>query len=983
MALSPQLLQFKSSGVYRLEFDKSQTVNIPAETIRLVVGRSSKGPYNTPVLIEDVEQFTQVFGGIDKSLEKKNMFFHRSALEALSRGPILALNLTTASDLDKVAIFSPVTNAGLEGLASVPNLNDLGATQVLKKYSDVFDTDKFWVPNDEKLLDAADQDNNHAISFVNIKQDPITVIIRQAGEVNGFEVTAREWYGEANIPEGIEAEEYVSDYMVDVFVFKGKFDAQILNNDPTYGEFFTSKGLKKEQLAKFTGLREVTLLAQYSGSLIPEFMDNEGRLLYIETLINLEARRTGLFCAIQEDKLPNIDLIGNGFNVYQDYEVLSHRVEQTVTPLPNDFTAFNGKIQVDGNQMIIVGDTGFDDQTLANLPNPITTNKFLEAAIDDEYVRITAIANHATIANAVLITADGNISQQGGIYEQYSTAATGAEWNSDVQYRIDANGNLVFASAPDAGEGDSFLEAGVDGAVSFLESENAGEFIGIGVISTNVQDDVFGGGAYRVTVNGGNIGFSSTLVTNGGILPANTPFFAKKSAVTGTFVANDIELNARAFEFPSGWDFEQQGSGVFKFYQDNVVTDTFTKDANGDVAIKVGMYVPGDNGKLSRIKKIVKSVSGITTIYTFETSRPVTLEPGYALKRFEDAAGVYKMFPLDGASQTEKKIGGLDGLLSAIKPGTGLGNALSDKDNITFRYVVDTFGSLEDGGILNKEELSFLCKERQNASAILNAPMVKELKASTNPSFLNEFTGAFDVNNVATGGNLNLNPSALYTLPSINEGATYAFYYGPGLNVIENGRTKVIPPAAYISNNYIDKFSDALPWSIIAGPRRGVVGGTGVQSLEFAFDKNDRDVLEPFGYNPIVFERGVGLTIKGNKTAQQGIQSALSSAHVREVLIFIEDGLAEILKNYLFEFNTAQTRLEIKTLADGFMESVKKDGGVFDYRNIMDSTNNTNEVIDNNMGILDTFVEPVKGLEILVSRVTVLNTGEIASGNFA
>ena len=183
--------------------------------------------------------------------------------------------------------------------------------------------------------------------------------------------------------------------------------------------------------------------------------------------------------------------------------------------------------------------------------------------------------------------------------------------------------------------------------------------------------------------------------------------------------------------------------------------------------------------------------------------------------------------------------------------------------------------------------------------------------------------------------------------------------------------------------NYIDKFLDALPWSIIAGPRRGVVGGTGVQSLEFAFDKFDRDVLEPFGYNPIVFERGVGLTIKGNKTAQQGIQSALSSAHVREVLIYIEDGLAEILKNYLFEFNNAQTRLEIKTLADNFMESVKKDGGVFDYKNIMDTSNNTSEVIDNNMGILDTFVEPVKGLEILVSRVTVLNTGEIATGNFA
>ena len=967
MALSPQLLQFKSSGVYRLEFDKSQTVNIPAETIRLVVGRSSKGPYNTPVLIEDTEQFTQVFGGIDKSLEKKNMFFHRSALECLSRGPILALNMTTADDNDKVAIFSPATNSSQEGLTSVPAN---GSNQLLKKYSDVFDTDKFWVPSDEKLLAAAAQDTNHAISFVNIKQDPISVIIRQAGDVRGFEVTAREWYGEANIPEGIEADEYVSDYMVDVFVFKGKFDSQALNNDPTYGEFFTAKGLAKDQLAKFVGLREVTLLAQYSGSLIPEFMDNEGRQLYIETLINLEARRTGLFCAIQEDALPQIDLVGNGFNVYQDYEVLSHRVEQVVTPLTADFTAFNGKTQVDGNSMVISGDAGFTLTTLANLPNPIVVGKFLQAAQTDEYVRITAINNQA--GDKVEIVADGAISQQIGVYEEYTDAASGATWNADVQARIDDNGNLVFSATPDS-VGDTLLAAGVNGPETYLLSENSGEYIGIGAINDTYTDPIFGGGSYLVSTAGGGVGFSSTLVGNGTIL-ANTPFIGKKSAVNDNFSINNIELNARAVAFEAGWSFLDLGAGVFKFYKDNVVNDTFTDN------IKVGMYVPGDGGKLSRIKKIVKSVNGVTCNYTFTTHRPVSSQPAYALKRYEDAAGVYKVFPLDGASQSEKTIASL---LGAIMPGTGLGNALVDKDNITFRYVIDTFGSLEAGGILNKEELTFLCKERQNASAILNAPMIKELKASTNPSFLNELTGALDINNVATGGNLNLNPSSLYTLPSINEGATYGFYYGPGLNVIENGRTKVIPPAAYVSNNYIDKFSDALPWSIIAGPRRGVVGGTGVQSLEFAFDKNDRDVLEPFGYNPIVFERGVGLTIKGNQTAQQGIQSALSKAHVREVLIFIEDGLAEILKNYLFEFNTAQTRLEIKTLADNFMESVKKDGGVYDYRNIMDTTNNTTEVIDNNMGILDTFVEPVKGLEILVSRVTVLNTGEIASGNFA
>ena len=946
MALSPQLLQFKSSGVYRLEFDKSQTVNIPAETIRLVVGRSKKGPYNTPVLVEDVEQFKQVFGGVDKSLEKKNMFFHRSAIEALSRGPILALNLTAQDAADRVSIFSPATNSSEQGLSA----NSLQASNASsKQFSDVFDIDKFWNPSDEKLLSAAAEDLNHAISFVNIKQDPITVIIRQAGDVRGFELTAREWYGEANIPEGVEADEYVSDYLVDVFVFKGKFDAAELNNDPNYGDYFDQDGLLKDQFAKFAGLREVTLLAQYNGvSLIPEFIDAEGNQMYIETLINMEARRTGLFCAVQEDALPNIDLIGNDFDIYQDYEILSHKVKQVASEAIADLTAQGGIVSVNGSQLVISGGAG---NTAANLASAhsITTSKYLESYTPGEYVKISSIDD--TGAGEVTITAEGAISKG---YEAY-TAGTAATWAAPATFTVNVDGNIEISAAPQSYNDLAYGK--------FLLSANAGEYVMISDVSVDGNTGV-------VTVScAGGVSFSSNYA---GVSQSITAFNA---AVNTSFDVWTLTPNARAEMFPTdldGWTFTPNGAGIFTYSGTNAAT------WNSD--IKVGMYVPGDGGKLSRIKKIVKTVVTGTTYYRFETHRVVSSRPDYALKRYEDAGGFYKTFPLEGATQTEKSIAEL---LTAIKPGTGLGNALVDKDNITFRYVVDTFGSLENGGLLNKEELSFLCKERQNASAILNAPMVKEFKASTNPSFLNTVTGAFDVNTVATGGNLELNPSALYTLPSINEGANYAFYYGPGLNVIENGRTKVIPPAAYVSNNYIDKFLDALPWSIIAGPRRGVVGGTGVQSLEFAFDKNDRDVLEPFGYNPIVFERGVGLTIKGNKTAQQGIQSALSSAHVREVLIYIEDGLAEILKNYLFEFNNAQTRLEIKTLADNFMESVKKDGGVYDYKNIMDTSNNTTEVIDNNMGILDTFVEPVKGLEILVSRVTVLNTGEIATGNFA
>ena len=951
MALSPQLQQFKSSGVYRLEFDKSQTVNIPAETIRLVVGRSKKGPYNTPVFIEDVEQFIQVFGSIDKSLERKGMFFHRSAIEALSRGPILALNLTAADEDDTVSIVSPATNSSQEGLSHV---------NLTSQYSEVFDTDKFWTPNDAKLLAAAgneDEASNHAISFVNIKQTPITIIVRQAANTDGFNMTAREWYGEGNIPDGIDDLDYVSDYMVDVLVFKGKFNAAELNNDPTYGTYFDNKGLFRSELAKFAGLREVELLAQYTGSLIPEFMDNEGRQLFIETLINIEARRTGLFCAVNEEALAAIDLVGTDFNIYQDYQLLSHRVDQEVSIDP---VALNLQVEVmDGGDMKI---TGITKALIEAAPYNVTVGKFLKSAITGEYLMIEGVNDDGN-GNVIISTSEGNFNK--AVYESFDGDANNVApmvFGTNVAITVDpADGGLIF-DIPFA----NITSQGALISGNFLPSATAGEYVEISSVDTNYDS------ATKIKVSpAGGEAFSSSFdnITAASIQPY-------VRAASATLELATIDPNARAVLFPgvnTSYTWEDLGAGQFAFS----ITGADTFDWS---EVKVGMYVPADGGKLAKIKRIIKSVDGSVTTYKFESHRPVSSRPGHALKRYEDSTDVYTMFPLDGATQSDKLIAEL---LTAIKPGTGLGNALIDKDNITFRYVVDTFGSLENGGLLNKEELAFLCKERQNASAILNAPMIKEFKASTNPSFLDENTGAFNTRYVATGGNLNLNPSALYTLPSISEGANYAFYYGPGLNVIENGRTKVIPPAAYVSNNYIDKYTSALPWSIIAGPRRGVVGGTGVQSLEFAFDKDDRDVLEPFGYNPIVFERGVGLTIKGNKTAQQSIQSALSSAHVREAMIYIEDGLAEILKNYLFEFNNAQTRLEIKTLADNFMESVKKDGGVYDYRNIMDGTNNTTEVIDNNMGILDTYVEPVKGLEILVSRVTILNTGEIATGNFA
>jgi hypothetical protein len=752
MALSPQLLNFKSSGVYRLEFDKSQTTTNNVQTIRLVVGHSKKGPYNTPVFVQTAEEFNAIFGSIDTNLEKLGMFFHRSALAALGRGPILALNIANIDENDTIAFQSPVTNGSVDSISALDGANELAS---------YFNIDKFWFPEDKAVLDTiGNLDEDRVLNFINIKQEPITVIVRKAQDVTSFEISAREWYGEGNVPAFLNDFDLVSDFMVDVFVFKGKFNPTDMDTDPIYGAFFDANGLIKGKLNEFSALRQVTLLAQYTGSLIPNFKDLEGRNLYIEAGINQEARRTGLFCAVNEDLVTDengtkVDLVGHIYDETLDYEVLSYIIDNSVNP--------------------------------------------------------------------------------------------------------------------------------------------------------------------------------------------------KAIAYDGDVYAN----NASTF------------------------TMTFAVPAEADAfPIKKGHYVDAlATNRLAKVQRVQRSGN----VWTVTCSQPVaTTWSGFYNTSFEEATVSYKPLVLEKAAVANKTI---SGVLSQLT-GTGLFAALVDKDVIDFRYIVDTFASYEDGSILNKKELAFLAHERQNAAAILNAPTVSDFKKSTDPSFKNA-NNEFNVAYIKDGGNLDKNPSSLYALPSINDGANYAFYYGPGLLVRENGKDTIVPPAAYVSNNFIDKYFNALPWSIVAGPRRGVVSGANVVGVEYAFDKADRDILEPFGINPIVFQRGAGLTILGNKTAQQSVKSALSSAHVREVLIYIQDGMANILKNYVFEFNTAQTRLEIKTLADAFMQSVKADTGIYDFQNIMDQTNNTDDVIDHNMGIIDTFVEPVKGLEVVVHRTTILNTGEIKTGNFS
>jgi hypothetical protein len=330
----------------------------------------------------------------------------------------------------------------------------------------------------------------------------------------------------------------------------------------------------------------------------------------------------------------------------------------------------------------------------------------------------------------------------------------------------------------------------------------------------------------------------------------------------------------------------------------------------------------------------------------------------------------------NGTNERQNKI--LE-MISENNPLSNLYKTLIDRDYVQWRYVVDTFGlGLESEC---KKIYPLLCKGRQAGLAIVNAPSMKDFKKSVEPSFVDAY-GAVKSEYVANGGNLDKAPSYLFSLPKEENGASWAAYFYPYLKISDLAAVKTVPPAAYVSNLYMAKYTTAKPWSIVAGPRRGVISGNQVVGLEGTLIHDDREYLEPMGLNPIVWENGVGVEIFANKTAKQTPLSALSSIHAREVCIYIQDNVESILKKYNWEANTARNREEIKTLVDSFLANIKQGDGIYDFKTVMDTNNNTNEVIDRNMGVIDIYIEVVRGLEILAQRLTVLKTGSIESGNF-
>jgi hypothetical protein len=129
------------------------------------------------------------------------------------------------------------------------------------------------------------------------------------------------------------------------------------------------------------------------------------------------------------------------------------------------------------------------------------------------------------------------------------------------------------------------------------------------------------------------------------------------------------------------------------------------------------------------------------------------------------------------------------------------------------------------------------------------------------------------------------------------------------------------------------------------------------------------------GVNCMVYVPRLGTYINSNQTAKQNPVSALSKLNIRELVIYLQDEIEKLLQDYQWEFNTPYLRDLIKAKADTICERVKNNGGLYEYLNVCDESNNTDDVINNEMLVLSTSIEPGMACGKMVQELTIYKKG--------
>ena len=942
MALPVYLQQFKAAGIYRVVYDQSTVRGVEAETLRLVVGYSEQGPFNIPTYVKSVSEFKALYGNINKNLERRGVFFHRLAIQALAAGPILCLNLKKFNN--EQVQYCPIgfgTDAANNPLAT-PAVENVAVTSI-------YDTSGFWELSEENVAALSETKKNYInICAADTIKNSNTFFIRKAidSNVKGYDITVSDWYSdESEIPEFLKKhlDAKISDFIAEVYVFGGQFTKAQIDASSTLSKYFTTTEegntpILKPEVTNAWGDKQDTLemlyredtakpIGHYIGSLIPEFKDKNGNYMALNIVFN------------QDENVHNMIMSFNTDLLYNTQDSVPHnKARMKVAGNTDGNNAADSFSLVDLSKLRVM-------KLEPGIPTTITAedaekiNAALEGAVKDTLTAEQAIIYNSRLEGAVkdTLTAEQAViynSRLEGAVKDTLTAEQAVIYNSRLEGAIKANVETTFTTEQLAKYNEAIKDLGgsipAEPAVKAKSASEAGT-----QEPTKVTPNEAQAAAYNATLTGAK--------KTGDKLD-------KQQAATYNAALAGAKSEGQTVtpEQATAYNAALPGAKT----KGQTVTP---EQATAYNAALPGAISPGDN--VNPTEAQANAYNNVVLPTILPMPKPVYLK-GYT-------------YTTSAVTTLEQKIGWHKSILETLTEYKGLRRALLNKSNIDFRYIVDTFEAYPESGTAEqdttKSMLSYLAKQKESALAILNFPSVRNfVKYSDTITYLTN--NIFDINKVVK----------LYRLPNNSEGASFCAFYTP-LKFTDGYIDTIVPSAGLVSNLFMQKYASRQPYYIIAGPNYGLISSNGLVGPDYNYSNDELQIIEPFGVNCMIYRPGFGTFINANQTAKQTPVSALSKVHVRELVIYLQDEIEKVLQSYQWEFNNTTTRNAILDKANQICARVAANGGIQAYLNVMDESNNTPDVIDNEMAILSTHIEPGRGCGKMIQELTIYRTGELSS----
>lgn len=215
---------------------------------------------------------------------------------------------------------------------------------------------------------------------------------------------------------------------------------------------------------------------------------------------------------------------------------------------------------------------------------------------------------------------------------------------------------------------------------------------------------------------------------------------------------------------------------------------------------------------------------------------------------------------------------------------------------------------------------------------------------------------------------------AAYDTNNMNISSTYAAIDGNYKYQYDkyNDVNRWVPLAADIAGLCARTDNTSNTWMSPAGYNRGQI----LNCIKLAIEtrQSQRDRLYQEAINPVTGTGGDGFVLYGDKTATS-VPSPFDRINVRRLFNMLKTNIGNASKYRLFELNNDFTRSSFRMETSQYLQGIKALGGMYDYRVVCDSTNNTPAVIDRNEFVATFYVQPARSINYITLNFVATATG--------